>query len=117
MIGVVVWSNVVRHKAVIWCEDHAALAYLQGQDNVVTPDFWPEPGDLLEFETEITGNLRHARGVSLVSEQGGGKLPELLKDSTPMPQPSLKVVSINPGHGLEMTDRDTAPPIRIGAAR
>ncbi len=116
MIGVVVWSNAVRCKAVIWCEDHAALAYLQGQENVETPDFWPEPGDLLEFETEIAGNLRHARRVSLLSEQGASKLPDLLKDRAPAPQPSLKLVSDNVAEGKETSNRAAAP-IRIGAAR
>lgn len=117
MIGVVVWSNAVRHKAVIWCEDHAALAYLQGQENVEHPDFWPEPGDLLEFETEIAGNLRHARRVSLVSEQGGAKLLGLLKNSAPAPQPHLALVSAHPGTAARPVDRAVAPIVRIGAAR
>ena len=49
MIGVVVWSNAEREKAVIWCEDHASLAYLQGRQNLIAAGQWPSPGDLLEL--------------------------------------------------------------------
>ena len=50
MIGVILWSSPPKEKAVIWCEDHGALAYLQGQENLAFPGEWPEAGDLVELE-------------------------------------------------------------------
>ncbi|MBU3030524.1 hypothetical protein [Paracoccus marinaquae] len=81
MIGVVVWSNAEKEKAVVWCEDQASLAYLQGRVELLAPGRWPEPGDLVELDSELIGNLRHARRVSVLSERGCPQLPELLRSS------------------------------------
>lgn len=94
MIGVVVWSNISREKAIIWCEDQATLAYLQGRANMIDPDTWPEPGDLVELETETVGNLRHALQVSMISEQACPDLPRMLSEAAPVSrQPQLRVVN------------------------
>ena len=79
MIGVILWSNPAKEKAVIWCEDHGALAYLQGQENLLFPGCWPEAGDLVELELETVNDLRHARAVSLVSGNKRSDLPDLLR--------------------------------------
>lgn len=93
MIGVVVWSNNSREKAIIWCEDQATLAYLQGRENLLNTDKWPEPGDLVELETQTVGNLRHALNVSMISEQACPQLPQMLSEaSPPVRQPQLRVV-------------------------
>ncbi|MDM7458662.1 MAG: hypothetical protein P3W94_004770 [Paracoccus sp. (in: a-proteobacteria)] len=79
MIGVVVWSNETREKAIIWCEDQATLAYLQGRENLAdSRAAWPQPGDLVELDTQTIGNLRHALDVSLLSERGCPDLPRIL---------------------------------------
>lgn len=94
MIGVVVWSSGSREKAIIWCEDQATLAYLQGTENLVQPGNWPQPGDLVELETETVGNLRHALNVSMLSEQCCPQIPRILSEApVPARQPSLRVVS------------------------
>lgn len=60
MLGVVLWSSDRRRKAVIWCEDQQALAYLR-DDAVISGD-WPEAGDIVEIEvateTAAQGDLR-----------------------------------------------------------
>lgn len=96
MIGVVVWSSAEREKAVIWCEDHAALAYLQGRENLSHPACWPQPGDLVELESEIVGALRNARRVTMLSEQEFAHLPAMLRASTPPAEPHLRIVSSAP---------------------
>lgn len=79
MIGVVVWASEAREKAIIWCEDQATLAYLQGRSNLLDPHrAWPMPGDLVELESETIGSLRHARSVALISEQCCPDLPRML---------------------------------------
>lgn len=98
MIGVVVWSSAEREKAVIWCEDHAALAYLQGRENLVRTANWPQPGDLVELESEVVGLLRNARRVTMLSEQEFPDLPSLLRTSTApaTAEPHLRVVPSEP---------------------
>lgn len=91
MIGVVVWASSARQKAVIWCEDQGALAYLQGQDNLVESGDWPTAGDLVELETRMEADLRHAYNVRMITENWCPDLPERLR-STP-PAPKLRVVS------------------------
>lgn len=113
MIGVILWSSPAKEKAVIWCEDHGALAYLQGQENLAFPVEWPEPGDLVELEIESAQDLRHARRVSLVSGNRRSELPGLLREigAKPMVQrPVLRVIS---NHGCETQER----PLKVAAAR
>lgn len=93
MIGVIVWSSEAREKAVIWCEDQASLAYLQGRNSLTDPMRWPEPGDLVELECETIGALRHARQVALLSEQSCPELPRLLgQQAESRPETHLKLV-------------------------
>lgn len=96
MIGVIVWSSAAKLKAVIWCEDQGALAYLQGDDNVLGDLGWPEAGDMVELETEVRNELRHAFNVRIVTERKFSELPELLRGAGGQPvqaRPELKIVS------------------------
>lgn len=116
MIGVVVWSSAEREKAVIWCEDHASLAYLQGRENLVHPACWPQPGDLVELESEIIGALRNARRVAMLSEQEFAHLPSMLRAKTAPAESHLRVVSMSPAP--ESRERRMAEPeLRTAAAR
>lgn len=78
MIGVVVWSNSSREQAVIWCDDHAALAFLSGRECFTPGAGWPEPGEMLELETETIGAIRHARNVRPIDSTPCSRLPDLL---------------------------------------
>lgn len=93
MIGVVVWSSIERQKAVIWCEDQGALAYLHGQENLVAGCAWPDAGDLLELESETVGELRLARAVTTLNRQHCADLPAMLKEATVEDPPLRLVVS------------------------
>ncbi|MBC9247268.1 hypothetical protein H4P12_11225 [Paracoccus sp. 11-3] len=119
MLGVIVWSNEIREKAVIWCEDHASLAYLEGRDNLLGTGLWPGTGDLVELESEIINNLRHARQVSLVSERGCMQLPAMLKSSVmaAAPEPHLRLVAVGKPDTKDGQEKQTAPNLRISAAR
>ncbi|WP_312525916.1 hypothetical protein [Paracoccus sp. (in: a-proteobacteria)] len=79
MIGVIVWSSAAKQKAVVWCEDQGALAYLQGRDNVIGKAGWPEAGDMIALETEVRGELRHAFNVRVIEERKCSDLPSLLR--------------------------------------
>lgn len=79
MIGVIVWSSAAKQKAVIWCEDQGALAYLHGSDNVTGRPGWPEAGDMVSLETELRQELRHAFNVRIIEERKFTELPSLLR--------------------------------------
>ena len=123
MIGVVVWSSGSREKAIIWCEDQATLAYLQGTANFAGPGEWPQPGDLVELETQTVGNLRHALDVTMLSEKTCLQLPRILADAQQAPRPALRVVAHQdtlPGGSVLSATRRPATTYarpRSGAAR
>ncbi|ABL70263.1 MULTISPECIES: hypothetical protein [Paracoccus] len=113
MIGVILWSSPAKEKAVIWCEDHGALAYLQGKENLVVTTEWPEAGDLVELEFEVQAGLRHARFVCLVAGNQRSELPGLLREMGEKPdqtRPLLRVISNPEGEMLER-------PLKLAAAR
>lgn len=86
MIGVIVWSSAAKLKAVIWCEDQGALAYLHGTDKLLDGQNWPEAGDMVALETEMRDNLRHAFKVRIIDEKRFTQLPGILREmgqSTP----------------------------------
>jgi hypothetical protein len=124
MIGVVVWASEFREKAIVWCEDQATLAYLQGRENLSDAEAsWPRPGDLVELETETIGSLRHARAVTLISEQCCPDLPRLLAEAKPAPAPApasepthLRVVSSTDIRPAPAADQAACAFPRIGAA-
>ncbi|WP_347266990.1 hypothetical protein [Paracoccus sp. (in: a-proteobacteria)] len=96
MIGVILWSSPAREKAVIWCEDHGALAYMQGCESLAFPANWPQAGDLVELEVEEIDDLRHARQVALVSGGARSELPVLLREIGDRPRcgpPVLRVIA------------------------
>lgn len=79
MIGVVVWGKEESESAVIWCEDMAMLAYLDGRSHLKDPQYWPKSGDLVELENEQIGNLCYARQVSMVPQEAPAKTPAELR--------------------------------------
>ena len=66
MQGVVVFCDGIDGSAVIWCEDHAELAYCRGQDTVGLA--WPPPkvGDLVQFRVAEKSGLRFAQAVRVI---------------------------------------------------
>lgn len=80
IVGVVLWSSEEKQKAVIWCEDHAALAYLKDASDLAAslPGSWLEPVDMVRLESETVNSLRHARRVELVQAGYYPNLPELV---------------------------------------
>ena len=63
MFGVVLWSSREVLNAVIWCEDHGDLAFLDETQGL------PEPGDLVRFEIQWDSTVRRARNASVVSPE------------------------------------------------
>lgn len=66
MIGVILWSDTLERKAVVWCEDQGDLAFLGS--GCVQHEYLGQltAGDLLEFDVEIEGNLRCVNNPTLL---------------------------------------------------
>lgn len=93
MIGVVVWSQERREKAIIWCEDHKSLAYLQSRADMRGDVDWPATGDMIELDSETIGDMRLARNVRMLPDCRCAQIPEMLAASAATAEPRLRVVS------------------------
>jgi len=82
MIGVVVWADTAKSKAVIWCEDQGDLAYYVQQDVVSKPTLLKK-GDLVEFKIHYESGLRMAAGVRVVDMDARPGLADVLKAGVP----------------------------------
>ena len=69
MFGVVLWSSREVLNAVIWCEDHGDLAFLDETGGDGETQGLPEPGDLVRFEIQWDSTVRRARNASVVSPE------------------------------------------------
>ena len=129
MLGVVVWSKESTQAAVIWCEDHGAIAYLKGYDGLAEqPDYlsadpapprWPAVGDLVMLETVVVGGLRRAHNLSIVEADWGAALPISLiaaapqgagEDPAPAPWPPWRPDGPGGGAGLHHAGLGPASP-------
>lgn len=65
MFGVVLWCDRNNESAVIWCEDHAQLAFYKksGQEDF-TDKFELQVGDLVKFDVMQLGELRMASNIA-----------------------------------------------------
>ena len=85
MNGVIIWSEHVSKRAIIWCEDHGRLAFfkaeetLQGELSRKNQVFAYESGDMVSFTVDEQADLRLARDLQWVSRQKYPHLAEQLK--------------------------------------
>ncbi|MEB8386173.1 hypothetical protein OO012_02935 [Rhodobacteraceae bacterium KMM 6894] len=76
MYGVVLWSDCVENRAVIWCEDHGDLAFFRGEaDGIMALT----AGDLVEFDVCDGGEMRLAGAPRLISRKSFPTLGQELK--------------------------------------
>ncbi len=78
MIGVVVWADTARNKAVIWCEDQRDLAYYLPSAEAQAGTA-PGRGDLVEFDARYKGTLRIAENVTVVEANSRTGLGDALR--------------------------------------
>ncbi|KIC29841.1 hypothetical protein RA24_04770 [Leisingera sp. ANG-M6] len=76
MIGVILWSDAPLTKAVIWCGDQGDLAFFTNKADAGFPEL--NPGDWVEFDIILSGNIRIAEDLSVVVEQGSPDLADRL---------------------------------------
>lgn len=95
MFGVVLWSDVEDHKAVIWCEDHGDLAFYRASDS--GGDVSLDAGDLVQFDMTMDRDLRLAHNPRLVSEGVCANLADALgragaETKAPVPRGSAEII-------------------------
>lgn len=89
MIGVVVWADTAKLKAVIWCEDQRDLAYfIQREEHAQTVAL--NKGDLVKFESRYESGLRMAGRVQVVEPCAEPHLSDALLDQ---PAPTGETVT------------------------
>ncbi len=89
MFGVVLWSDQIRKRAVIWCEDHGDLAFFNGEGPTDPKLAEMEPGDLVQFDVRADRNMRLASKPRLVSSDEYPTLARDLKQARQHPHPDL----------------------------
>lgn len=82
MLGVVLWSDASDKKAVIWCEDHGDLAFVNASETLLKKDDFFDAGDLVQFDMHMKDSTRHACNTRLVFEQAGSALPVALRKTS-----------------------------------
>lgn len=83
MYGVVLWSDQVDGKAVIWCEDHGDLAYFsRALDGDAMPDL--DAGDMVQFDLRQETRIRRATNPRLVVNQHCAGLADGLSQAAPL---------------------------------
>lgn len=79
MFGVVLWSDASARSAVIWCEDHGNLAYYTSADVSACMGAILDPGDLVQFDLNEVGDVRHASNPQIIGASLYPSLPRKLQ--------------------------------------
>jgi len=80
--GIVLWRDAADGSAVIWCDDHAELAFLDGAGAGGTCRRTGQAltsGDVILFALLEEGGVRRAHAAELVSRDGMPRLVQMLK--------------------------------------
>lgn len=106
MLGVVLWSDTIDNKAVIWCEDHGELAYFNGEGGTAFEGVALDAGDLVQFEMEQANELRLARNMRRLEQGAYVGLPESLAEAkAPKPTPKKSAAALCAENILPFTVR------------
>jgi hypothetical protein len=113
MFGVVLWSDAVERKAVIWCEDHGDLAFYRSSDDMKTVSM--DAGDWVEFDLSMQSSMRFAHNPRLIAEGVFPELPDSLESARPTrispaaPAPehrgSARIIPFSPSRRREVAKR------------
>ena len=66
MIGVIIWSDPVERKAVVWCEDQGDLAFLKPSAESLEDSASLAAGDIIEFDVKLEDSFRLVTNHALV---------------------------------------------------
>lgn len=87
MLGVVLWSDNLDNKAVIWCEDQGELAFFNGGTETPLDCVDLDTGDLVQFELQQERHLRYAKNPRRIEQSAYPYLADDLQAATAPKQP------------------------------
>lgn len=90
MFGIVLWSDPKKHKAIVWCEDCAKLAYASASDIMLGENESLVVGDLVRFTLVTFGDFRGCTNLTLLESQNA---PNITKNLLQTATPQLRVVN------------------------
>ena len=117
MYGVILWNDIETGNALIWCEDHCGVAYLEApQPSAGAPCNGFETGDFVEFELAETPQSRRAVNAQMVGAPdvtGVSHLKHYQSDASrrtnPRPETeSARVVNLSDFHRPIVIEPDPA---------
>ncbi len=91
MIGVILWSDPVAEKAVIWCEDHGDLAFLSRDMCTAMPDHFFDVGDMVEFDVITENKVRKVHRACRLQQNIGRALTNSLTCKATAPKARVDV--------------------------
>ncbi|MEP5151883.1 hypothetical protein [Planktotalea sp.] len=122
MLGVVIWTAATENKAIIWCEDHGELAYLdQTPHKAVSAERFDE-GDLIQFDLALMENVRLAQNPRRIAQHYCSDLDNVVKTAgqikTLIEDDDQSVASPSMGNVVQFDDIVRSAPAkrRVGAA-
>ncbi len=78
MIGIVLWCDSSKNRAVIWCEDHGDLAFYRP---LSSDDTCLHKGDCVTFTLEQSGDLRRATDLVVLEQESHSALAACLAET------------------------------------
>jgi hypothetical protein len=90
MFGIVLWSDPKKHKAIVWCDDCAKLAYASASDIMLGENETLAVGDLVQFTLISFGDFRGCTNLRLLESQNAPNISKHLLQTVP---PQLRVVN------------------------
>ena len=66
MIGVIIWSDPIERKAIVWCEDQGDLAFLKPSAESLEESASLAAGDIIEFDVKLEHGFRFVSNHALV---------------------------------------------------
>lgn len=113
MIGVILWSDTVEGKAVVWCEDQGDLAFMGcGYAPFEDIGFF-EAGDLLEFDVETDGDFRRVNNPRLVQDHNTIDISARLKCAEKSLEPPMGEIVLFPRPTPNLLASDTGSEVAI----
>lgn len=85
MDGIVLWADPKTHKAVIWCSDHADLAYASASSLKGRSFQMPEAGTMVQCETRLEDGVRVCVSLRAIQRDVAPDLAQALRDITSKP--------------------------------
>ena len=68
MNGVILWTDTTQREAVVWCDAHGELAFIDGQTEDPDVRGFFAVGDLVTFDLTSRGRTKHAQNPVLLDQ-------------------------------------------------